>query len=1011
MYYSFPVPNKVFSHQYAWCQRLFLQSIRVPLLLQEWIEVCCYLQLPVGSDRALSSSNVLGVSSLLSLLILLIKNLNQTSCNLGSLGSDTTFVQRLEGLPCMQANIHSEHLLEWPSRASMFAVSTLGISGIPLFFVLKSCSACSNVFADDIYGDHVVSCAEVDIGLGGGRDKSLRPADMLLYSWGNGLDVCVDLTGSSPLTQTVMVDFMPGRAVIEAAQRKRVKYEAKGHDICVDLTWSSPLTQTGMVDFVVGHAVIKDAQRKHAKYETKCADIGYGFLPFLFYSFGKLEKDVITFLKRIRKFSVSLLVLPLCVLKTFHPRSNLECKSAIKRQRQEESIVNAIRYWSLLAVRVLSSSGVSPYNDATLGDLKTKHPFKPHPLLPHISIDHHHLIASPAVVLDRIKSFPRGTSCGRDGLRAQHLMDCLSGAAVAIFDERLVSKVSAIMIGHSLDGYLNGLQFGVGVAGESEAILHSVNRLIEALGDDVGLSMLLMDFKNAFNLVDREVVLREVRLRCPAISHWIRDSFGLSLHAWYLDDGTIIGDTMVVGKVLELIMKDGPGCGLHLNVDKTEIFWPKEDPRSRSAVAKTIGLMDAIAKINDPQCELLLLRSCTGISRLYFTMRICPPRVFESAQRSFDVALRSSLERIVTASGPGFGEWQRRLATLPFAFEGLGFYSAGDVLNYAFLASRLQSASLQTMLLRHTGIVSPGPIFDDALSVFNTYMETGLMSNTSEIAAPKLIKKMADIYFTRVTKNAESIFSLSPRQMALWTSQMEDHTSDWLRTVPISGLGQTMNALFRLFKGFCWDIYGDHAVSCAGIIGIKHRHNVVRDTLVDICYRSGISTGKEVDIGLDEGRDKPLRPADMLLYSWDGGLDVCVDLTGSSPLTQTGMVDFVPGRAVIDAAQRKHDAVTLLKRIRKFFMTQDIEARAAVHIFNRISFAIAKGVGTQIVSRLPFNLFFDEIKEKEGKVRIFVSCCRNSFADFCFLHHYFMHGVILFSIFLFEEPEYVASGL
>ncbi|GKE73229.1 hypothetical protein Tco_1535270 [Tanacetum coccineum] len=40
----------------------------------------------------------------------------------------------------------------------------------------------------------------------------------------------------------------------------------------------------------------------------------------------------------------------------------------------------------------------------------------------------------------------------------------------------------------------------------------------------------------------------------------------------------------------------------------------------------------------------------------------------------------------------------------------------------------------------------------------------------------------------------------------------------------------------------------------------------------------------------------------MLLYSWDGGLDVCVDLTGSSPLTQTGVVDFLPGRAVIDAA-------------------------------------------------------------------------------------------------------------
>ncbi|GKF19694.1 hypothetical protein Tco_0068332, partial [Tanacetum coccineum] len=77
------------------------------------------------------------------------------------------------------------------------------------------------------------------------------------------------------------------------------------------------------------------------------------------------------------------------------------------------------------------------------------------------------------------------------------------------------------------------------------------------------------------------------------------------------------------------------------------------------------------------------------------------------------------------------------------------------------------SVGLQTKLLRHTDIVSPGPIFDDALSVLNTSMETNLLSNPSEIAAPKLMKKMSDIYFTRVTKNAESTFSLSPRQMTL----------------------------------------------------------------------------------------------------------------------------------------------------------------------------------------------------------------------------------------------------
>ncbi|GJU34273.1 hypothetical protein Tco_1182627 [Tanacetum coccineum] len=158
---------------------------------------------------------------------------------------------------------------------------------------------------------------------------------------------------------------------------------------------------------------------------------------------------------------------------------------------------------------------------------------------------------------------------------------------------------------------------------------------------------------------------------------------------------------------------------------------------------------------------------------------------------------------------------------------------------------------------------------------------------------------------------------------------------------PLIGLGRFL--FLACSRVFTRDIYGDHAVSSAGIICIKHRHNVVRDTLVDICYRSGISAG----------------------------LNVCVDLTGSSPLTQTGMADFVSGHAMIDAAQRKRvkymakcaairygfflflpfslgeleaNTKTLLKRIRKFSMTQDIGARVVVHIFNRISFVIAKGV-------------------------------------------------------------------
>ncbi|GKC57535.1 hypothetical protein Tco_1085133, partial [Tanacetum coccineum] len=62
---------------------------------------------------------------------------------------------------------------------------------------------------------------------------------------------------------------------------------------------SSPLTQTGMIDFTPRRAVIEAAQLKRVKYEAKCANIGYGFLAFSFFYFGELEKDAVTLLKWI----------------------------------------------------------------------------------------------------------------------------------------------------------------------------------------------------------------------------------------------------------------------------------------------------------------------------------------------------------------------------------------------------------------------------------------------------------------------------------------------------------------------------------------------------------------------------------------------------------------------------------------------------------------------------------------------------------------------------------------
>ncbi|GJW65771.1 hypothetical protein Tco_0117655, partial [Tanacetum coccineum] len=106
----------------------------------------------------------------------------------------------------------------------------------------------------------------------------------------------------------------------------------------------------------------------------------------------------------------------------------------------------------------------------------------------------------------------------------------------------------------------NGIQ-PIAVGG-AEAILHSVNRVLSEYHNDGSLAMLTVYFSNAFNLVDRSALLHEqgdplgpllFALILYPLLHKIKDSCKLLLHAWYLDDGTVIRDSEEVTKVLDII--------------------------------------------------------------------------------------------------------------------------------------------------------------------------------------------------------------------------------------------------------------------------------------------------------------------------------------------------------------------------------------------------------------------------------------------------------------------------
>ncbi|GKE19027.1 hypothetical protein Tco_1426604 [Tanacetum coccineum] len=177
--------------------------------------------------------------------------------------------------------------------------------------------------------------------------------------------------------------------------------------------------------------------------------------------------------------------------------------------------------------------------------------------------------------------------------------------------------------------------------------------------------------------------------------HKIKDNCKLLLHAWYLDDGTVIGDSEEVAKVLDIIKVSGPGFFGAVSRDADFI-----GGLAMRRAANAVDLMGFLPQLHDPQSELLLLRSCMGIAKLFFGLRTCQPVHMEDAALFFDKGLRGSIENIVVCGGPFFGDLQWRLSSLPIRFGGLGLYSAKLVSSYAFVASRAQSWVLQDHILR-----------------------------------------------------------------------------------------------------------------------------------------------------------------------------------------------------------------------------------------------------------------------------------------------------------------------
>ena len=411
----------------------------------------------------------------------------------------------------------------------------------------------------------------------------------------------------------------------------------------------------------------------------------------------------------------------------------------------------------------------------------------------------------------------------------------------------------------------------------------------------------------------------------PVIERIKEKVAGLSLNAWYLDDGTIVGTPEQLQAAL-LIIEEGKRVGLHLNRSKSLLYVPDtedattsppppEIPIARhgftllgcpigpvdfceasfhhrvSKIQTTLGLL---RDLEDSQLETTLLRSCLSFPKVAFVLRACPPSHIQASALEFDAVMRRALEDIL--GGP-ISVWSWLKASIPCSKGGLGLRSAALHAPAAFLDSTLRSRSLAECL---AGCSMP----------LSAHVEDALTSMAQAAGRPDWVSldqldcplRQRALSAAIDTANHHQLIETAPttRFRALALSTSLPHAFDWLNVAPSRSLGLSLqDREFRCCISY-WlgvplhndpyacpechsppDIFGDHQVGCGGNRDRVARHNAIRDVVFLAAQSAALAPSKETPNLLAGSAE---RPVDVLLPNWCQGKSAALDIHVISPL-------------------------------------------------------------------------------------------------------------------------------
>jgi hypothetical protein len=571
----------------------------------------------------------------------------------------------------------------------------------------------------------------------------------------------------------------------------------------------------------------------------------------------------------------------------------------------------------------------------------------------------------------------RGWFCGARIIGIPKIPAGIRPIAVGEVLRRLAAKCLVQQFQAEVVEYLIPYQMGVGVPHATEVIAHAVRAWAAKAKSDE--SLFLVDFANAFNTVDRQKMIEAVSVNAPHFLPYANFCYGsptpligqgfqlsssegtqqgdvcgplffavtlqqlikvacpdnpLAWTRFYLDDGTLCGNTAIVEEMFRSLQQRAPDFGLSVNVQKCKQWSPVQTLTSTlvpvvpcrlgikvlgipigtrafvteetaNVSAKLQTCLDRLGLLGCSFSAFHILRACMSACKVTHLLRALPFDLGEDLARVTQFKLREAFGHVL---GTPVSMQQWALACLPIKAGGLGFIDPERVVAPAHVASfvgnsmavlksgltpcpvsheflralSLLDASSHSHCCELRGFATVGLHFDASLAEHKSFdpwtqqhfWYDCVMDFNSHLLGQSLPPRMRKM--RELSSGAHAglwLLSPTPHQpSAKWDSGEWQALLRWR-------LGISQELPFKCEAcGSSQDCMGDHTLCCTAS-GLYGRHNHIRDALATALRVMGFPCRTEVALPGTE-----LVPADIFLPTLADGSPTAIDVSVVHPL-------------------------------------------------------------------------------------------------------------------------------